>query len=69
MNTMTVKASNISCGHCVNTIQNEVSELDGVQKVVANEQTQQVVVTYDQPATQKQIEGLMAEIGYPAEAV
>ena len=69
MNTMTVKAPNISCGHCVNTIQNEVSELDGVQKVVANEQTQQVMVTYDQPATQEKIQGLMAEIGYPAEAV
>ena len=69
MTTLTVKAPNISCGHCVHTIQNEVGELPGVQSVQAKEDTKLVTVTFEAPATQEQIEELMAEIGYPVEAV
>jgi copper chaperone len=68
MSTMTVKAPDISCGHCVHTIQSEVGELPGVQGVVANEQTKLVTITYDQPATEQQVKDLLVEIGYPAEA-
>lgn len=67
MTTLTVKAPDISCGHCVNTIQNEVCELPGVQNVQANEQSKVVTITYDQPATEQAIKDLMAEIGYPAQ--
>jgi copper chaperone len=68
MNTLTVKAPDISCGHCVHTIQSEVGELAGVQQVVANEQTKLVTITYDEPATEQQLKELLAEIGYPAQA-
>ena len=68
MTTLTIKASNISCGHCVHTIQNEVGELPGVQSVQAKEDTKLVTITFEEPATQEQIEELMAEIGYPVEA-
>jgi copper chaperone len=67
MNTLTVKAPAISCGHCVHTIQNEVGELPGVQTVAANEQTQLVTIQYDSPATEEEIKALLTEIGYPAE--
>lgn len=67
MTTLTVKAPAISCGHCVRTIQNEVCELPGVQNVQASEQSKLVTVTYDQPATERAIKELLAEIGYPAE--
>lgn len=67
MTTLTVKASNISCGHCVHTIQNEVGELPGVKRVQAKEDTKLVTITFEPPATQEQIEKLLAEIGYPAE--
>lgn len=67
MTTLTVRAPAISCGHCVKTIQNEVGELAGVQKVVADQNTKLVTINYDDPATQDAIEKLMAEIGYPAE--
>jgi copper chaperone CopZ len=66
MNTLTVQAPDISCGHCVHTIQSEVGELAGVQQVVANEQTKLVTITFDQPATEQQIKELLSEIGYPA---
>jgi copper chaperone CopZ len=68
MTTMTVKAPNISCGHCVRTIQNEVSELPGVQAVQASEQSKLVTITYEQPANEQAIKELMSEIGYPAQA-
>ena len=69
MTTLTVKAPNISCGHCVHTIQNEVSEVPGVKSVQAKEDSKLVTVTFDAPATQAQIEALMAEIGYATEPV
>lgn len=68
MTTLTVKAPNISCGHCVHTIQAEVGELAGVKSVQAKEDSKVVTVTFEAPATTQQIEALMAEIGYPAEA-
>ncbi len=68
MTTLTVKAPNISCGHCVRTIQNEVGELPGVKRVEAREDTKLVTISFEPPTTQEQIEELMAEIGYPVEA-
>ena len=67
MTTLTLKAPAIHCGHCVRTIQNEVSELTGVQTVKAELETKLVTIAYDDPATKEQIEALLAEIGYPAE--
>jgi copper chaperone CopZ len=51
----------------VRTIENEISELPGVQQVQAQEGTKLVTVTFDPPATREQIESLLTEIGYPAE--
>lgn len=65
MTTLTYKAPNISCSHCVHTIQNEVGELAGIQNVEAKEDTKFVTIGFDSPATKEQIEALMAEIGYP----
>ncbi len=55
----------ISCPHCVNTIQNEIAELDGVQSVKANAQTREVVFEWTSPATWEGIVAEMEEIGYP----
>ena len=66
MTTVTYSIPNISCGHCVHTIQSEVSELPGVISVLADQTTQQAVITYDAPATEAQIKALLAEINYPA---
>ena len=59
---------NISCGHCVHTIQNEVAELAGVQTVKADQETQMVEIAFDAPATEEQIKALLAEINYPVAA-
>jgi copper chaperone CopZ len=67
MSTKTVKVPNISCGHCVHTIQNEVSELEGITSVVADEQSKMVTVVWDEPQSWDKIAALLAEINYPAE--
>ena len=67
MTTLTLHVPNISCAHCVHTIQTEVGELPGVSRVEANEQTRIVVVGFEPPASRETIEALLAEINYPAE--
>jgi copper ion binding protein len=65
MTILTYTAPNISCSHCVHTIQNEVGELAGVKSVEAQQDTKRVTIGFDSPATQEQIEALLDEIGYP----
>ncbi|OQX63758.1 MAG: heavy metal transporter [Anaerolinea sp. 4484_236] len=66
MITLTYSVSNISCGHCVHTIQMEVGDMDGVQSVVASAETKEVEITFDAPASEESIKALLAEINYPA---
>lgn len=66
MTSKTFVVPNISCGHCVNTVQNELSELNGVSSVWADKDTKQVVVEWDAPANWESISALLNEIGYPA---
>ncbi len=68
MNTVTYSIPNISCNHCVHTIQTEVAEVPGVKKVVANNTTKKAVITFDAPATEEIIKAKLAEINYPAAA-
>ena len=64
----TVKVPNISCGHCTNTIEREVGELEGVISVKADENSKTVTVEWNEPpATWTQIADLLTEIGYGAE--
>lgn len=65
MTTVTYSVPNISCGHCVHTIQTEVVELEGVKEVRASADTKQVLVSFDSPASEEKIKALLAEINYP----
>jgi copper chaperone CopZ len=65
MTTVKYSVPNISCGHCVHTIQMEVSEVAGVQSVKADQDSRVVEITFDAPATEAGIKALMAEINYP----
>ena len=68
MNTVTYSIPNISCGHCVHTIQSEVSELEGVVSVMADQNKRVATITFDDPATEERIKKLLAEIDYPVAA-
>ncbi len=68
MTTVTYSIPNISCGHCVQTIQNEISELDGVISVIANRDMRTATIMFEPPATEEKIQSLLAEIDYPVVA-
>jgi copper chaperone len=59
---------NISCGHCVATITNELKELDGVNQVDGDPTTKTITVLMQIPATDEQIRSKLVEIGYPAQS-
>lgn len=62
----TVAVPNISCGHCVSTIEREVGDVPGVRQVKADQETRRVTVSWDPEATDwVVIEETMKEIAYP----
>ena len=65
MQTVTYSIPNISCNHCVHTIKNELSDLEGVRSVEAQADSRQATITFEPPATEEQIKALLAEINYP----
>lgn len=52
----------------MHTIQSEISDLDGVISVIANQEKRTATITYEPPATEEQIQLLLAEIDYPVAA-
>jgi len=68
MSAVTFNVPGISCGHCVNTISTELSELEGVTRVEASPTTKQVAVEFEAPATEENIAALLSEINFPPAA-
>lgn len=66
MTQKTFSIPGISCGHCVNAIKTELTELDGVSKVEGNIEGKSVEVEWNAPATEEIIMKKLAEINYPA---
>lgn len=69
MTTIKFSVPNISCGHCVHTIQTEVADLVGVKSVKADQASKQVEIVFEPPASTESIEALLAEIDYPVAGV
>jgi copper chaperone len=61
----TVEVPNISCGHCVRAIENELGDMEGVRKVTASQETRLVTVEWEDPQTWDNIKVTMQEINYP----
>ena len=66
MATDTFSIPNISCGHCVNTIKNELSELDGIKSVEGSPEAKTVDVEWEAPASLDKIKETLKEINFPA---
>jgi copper chaperone CopZ len=64
MTTVEYHIPNISCGHCVHTIQMEIGDMEGVGSVVADEKNKSTVIVFEEPATEIKIKALLAEINY-----
>ena len=68
MQTITYTIPNISCGHCIHTIETEVSEITGVKSVEGDQNSKKVTIIFDNPANELQIKELLKEINYPPNA-
>ena len=66
MKTAKLSVPNITCHHCVMSIQTELSEIAGVSKVEGNPEKKEITIEWDAPATLEKIKATMAEINYPA---
>ena len=66
MDKITLSVPNINCGHCVMTIKNELSEMEGVIHVEGDEQKKEIKVDWQEPASIEKIKEKLEEINYPA---
>ena len=66
MSKETLSVPNISCGHCVMNIKNELSEIEGVKSVEGSPEDKSITVEYESPASLEKIKATMKEINYPA---
>lgn len=69
MEKKTFKVPDIGCSGCVNTVQSELRELEGVISAVAELETKMVTVEYDPPASWEKIVATLTEIDYAPEGV
>jgi len=65
METKSFFIPNISCGHCVMTIKNELNELDGISRVEGDTKKKEITVEWGAPATMEKIKSILKEINYP----
>lgn len=66
MEHVTLTAPDISCGHCVATIKEEVGTLPGVARVEADQDTKRVEIDFDPGRVSlAQLEAALDEAGYP----
>jgi len=66
MERATLEAPDISCGHCISTIENTVSRLPGVRFLSGDADSKKVMLEYDPAAVSvATIEQAMEEEGYP----
>jgi len=63
---VTLQTPDLSCAHCVKTIQETLSSLDGITKASASEDTKSVDVEFDEEVISLgKIESALREVGYP----
>jgi copper chaperone CopZ len=66
MEKQTLSIPNITCGHCVMAIENELNELDGVSSVQGDPSDKSITVAWENPMTLEKIKEKLGEINYPA---
>jgi copper chaperone len=67
MTLKTFHIPNISCGHCVKSIKDELSEVKGVLKVEGNPSNKEITVEYESQETLELIKKSLIEINFPPE--
>jgi copper chaperone len=67
METVKYSVPSIHCGHCVNTIEMELGDINGVTSVKADLDSKTVKVEYAAPATEDLVVATLKELNYPPE--
>ncbi|WP_027359476.1 heavy-metal-associated domain-containing protein [Desulforegula conservatrix] len=67
MNKITLKIPNISCGHCVNAIKNELLDMKGIKSAEGDPSQKTMDIEFIEPATEADILKVLKEINYPAQ--
>ncbi|MBA7552849.1 hypothetical protein ES705_45425 [subsurface metagenome] len=58
---------NISCGHCVMSIKDELNEINGVKSVEGDPDSKSITVEWESTTSANAIKEKLKEINYPAE--
>ncbi|GHU82102.1 copper-binding protein [Clostridia bacterium] len=67
MQKTTISVEGMSCAHCENAVQTEISNLDGIKKVKASSKKNTVVVKFDEALVNlEQINKAIEEAGFRA---
>ena len=64
MSTETYTVTGMTCGHCVSSVTEEVTELPGVTDVQVELETGRLTVTADQPLGTDTVRAAVEEAGY-----
>lgn len=67
MSSITLRIPNISCGHCVNAIKNELLDMKGIKSAEGSPAQKTMEIEFIEPATEDDIRKVLKEINYPAE--
>jgi len=62
--TSTYRVSGMTCGHCVNAVTTEISEIPGVDAVKVDLDSGRVTVTSQAPLTDEAVAAAVDEAGY-----
>ena len=60
----TYTVTGMTCGHCVRSVTEEITEIDGVTDVAVDLPTGAVTVTSDGPLDETQVRAAVEEAGY-----
>ena len=64
MSTETYTVTGMTCGHCVASVTEEISEIDGVTDVAVDLPTGAVTVTSSKPVDSADVRAAVEEAGY-----
>ena len=64
MSTQTYTVTGMTCGHCVSSVTEEVSELPGVSDVQVDLESGQLTLTADDAVTPDQVKAAVEEAGF-----
>ena len=65
MTTVKFQVPAINCGHCIHTIESEMSDMEGIKRVHADLASKTVEFDFESPTTKEAIITALRELNYP----